>query len=248
MCLSEDFVLISLGHVLHAVSSTALSVLLRAPTIVGATAPLQYPEQRVNGKVAGAPELDPGMATFLKKFTKDPKKGLDRAWKGCQAKLLDITGPLTKIVKLAAQAKELQVPLDGLGMDPMSRLYSRFTSARSEWQERRHEVRSSFWHFDLSAYGLSRESTLDALRNANIMGKTDIRQSRLKYDSRCSAEHPGDGSQDDAEMKTLLLALKHSLTAVEAKMDTLCTRIDSEAHKVEGHDKRLQEVNKGYPM
>ncbi|KAJ1162677.1 hypothetical protein NDU88_003144 [Pleurodeles waltl] len=31
------------------------------------------------GKVADMPELDASVATFLKRFTKDPKKGLDRA-------------------------------------------------------------------------------------------------------------------------------------------------------------------------
>ncbi|KAJ1187379.1 hypothetical protein NDU88_004155 [Pleurodeles waltl] len=64
------------------------------------------------GKVADTPELDPSMATFLRKFAKDPKKGLDRAWKGYQDKLLDVSGPLTKIFDLAIQSKETETPLD----------------------------------------------------------------------------------------------------------------------------------------
>ncbi|KAJ1088644.1 hypothetical protein NDU88_001800 [Pleurodeles waltl] len=57
-------------------------------------------------KVTKTPELDPTLVTFLKKSAKDPKKGIDRAWRGCQDKLLDISGPLTKILELAFQAKE----------------------------------------------------------------------------------------------------------------------------------------------
>ncbi|KAJ1195307.1 hypothetical protein NDU88_004588 [Pleurodeles waltl] len=64
------------------------------------------------GKVADTPELDPNMASFLRKFAKDPKKGLDRAWKGCQDKLLDLSGPLTKILDLAVESKESETPLD----------------------------------------------------------------------------------------------------------------------------------------
>ncbi|KAJ1119094.1 hypothetical protein NDU88_007280 [Pleurodeles waltl] len=63
-------------------------------------------------KVADTPELDPSVATFLKKFTKDPKKGLDRAWRACKDKHLDISGPITKILELAVQVKESSMPLD----------------------------------------------------------------------------------------------------------------------------------------
>ncbi|KAJ1146559.1 hypothetical protein NDU88_012826 [Pleurodeles waltl] len=49
----------------------------------------ECPRPSLLGKVADTPELDPSVATFLKKFTKDPKKGLDRAWKDYQDKMLD---------------------------------------------------------------------------------------------------------------------------------------------------------------
>ncbi|KAJ1096641.1 hypothetical protein NDU88_001776 [Pleurodeles waltl] len=61
----------------------------------------ECPRPSLLGRVADTPELDPNMASFLRKFAKDPKKGLDRAWKGCQDKLLDLSGPLTKILDLA---------------------------------------------------------------------------------------------------------------------------------------------------
>ncbi|KAJ1116904.1 hypothetical protein NDU88_005109, partial [Pleurodeles waltl] len=46
------------------------------------------------------------------KFGKDPKKGLDRSWRICQDKLLDVTGPLTKILEMAFLAKESGTPVD----------------------------------------------------------------------------------------------------------------------------------------
>ncbi|KAJ1110965.1 hypothetical protein NDU88_008311 [Pleurodeles waltl] len=41
----------------------------------------ECPRPLLLGKLAETPELDPNMATFIKRFFKDPKKGLDRAWK-----------------------------------------------------------------------------------------------------------------------------------------------------------------------
>ncbi|KAJ1127630.1 hypothetical protein NDU88_006026 [Pleurodeles waltl] len=72
----------------------------------------ECPRPALEGKVAETPELDPHMITFLKKFSKDPKKSIDRAWRGCQDKLLDISGSLTKILDLVIQAKESQEPID----------------------------------------------------------------------------------------------------------------------------------------
>ncbi|KAJ1143653.1 hypothetical protein NDU88_009958 [Pleurodeles waltl] len=45
------------------------------------------------------------MFTFFMKYVKDPKKGINRSWRGCQDKLLDILGPLTQIIQLAEHAK-----------------------------------------------------------------------------------------------------------------------------------------------
>ncbi|KAJ1083750.1 hypothetical protein NDU88_003905 [Pleurodeles waltl] len=74
----------------------------------------ECPRPSLLGKVDDTPELDPNMATFLKTFTKDPKKGLDMAWRGCQDNLLDRPSPLTKNLELAFQAKEAH-PLLGPG-------------------------------------------------------------------------------------------------------------------------------------
>ncbi|KAJ1170232.1 hypothetical protein NDU88_002113 [Pleurodeles waltl] len=61
----------------------------------------ECPRPDLDGKVTDTPDIDPAMVTFLKKWAKDPKKGLDRAWRSCQDKLLDLSGPLAKILELA---------------------------------------------------------------------------------------------------------------------------------------------------
>ncbi|KAJ1204622.1 hypothetical protein NDU88_000062 [Pleurodeles waltl] len=71
----------------------------------------ECPRSSLVGKVADTPELDPSMATFLRKFAKDPKINLDRALRGCQDKLLDLSDPLTKMLDLAIQSKETNTPL-----------------------------------------------------------------------------------------------------------------------------------------
>ncbi|KAJ1150495.1 hypothetical protein NDU88_003286 [Pleurodeles waltl] len=72
----------------------------------------ECPRPDLEGKVSETPEIDPTMVTFMKKFAKDPKKGLDRSWRSCQDKLLDLSGPLTKILELAYVAKESGSPVD----------------------------------------------------------------------------------------------------------------------------------------
>ncbi|XP_069098274.1 olfactory receptor 1468-like [Pleurodeles waltl] len=53
------------------------------------------------------------MLLFFTKFGKDPKKGVDRAWSNCQASLLDLVSPLTRIFDLAEEAK-----IEGSQVDP----------------------------------------------------------------------------------------------------------------------------------
>ncbi|KAJ1155754.1 hypothetical protein NDU88_008483 [Pleurodeles waltl] len=59
----------------------------------------------LDSKVALTPELDHRMTTFLQRFMKYPKKGIDWSWWACQDKLLDVLGPLTKILDMAKDAK-----------------------------------------------------------------------------------------------------------------------------------------------
>ncbi|KAJ1208689.1 hypothetical protein NDU88_004072 [Pleurodeles waltl] len=72
----------------------------------------ECPRPSLLDKVGETPELDPNMATFLCKFANDPKKGLDCTWRRSQDKLLDLSGPLTKILELAVQVKENNSSLD----------------------------------------------------------------------------------------------------------------------------------------
>ncbi|KAJ1162896.1 hypothetical protein NDU88_003360 [Pleurodeles waltl] len=72
----------------------------------------ECPRPEIPDKVAETPDIDPSMLTFLKKFAKDPKKGIDRAWRSCQDKLLDLAGPLAKILEMALRAKESGEPID----------------------------------------------------------------------------------------------------------------------------------------
>ncbi|KAJ1088602.1 hypothetical protein NDU88_001758, partial [Pleurodeles waltl] len=66
----------------------------------------EFPRRDLEGKVSDTPEIDHTMVTFMRKFAKDPKKGLDRSWRNRQDKLLDLSGPLTKILEMASVAKE----------------------------------------------------------------------------------------------------------------------------------------------
>ncbi|XP_069468934.1 uncharacterized protein [Ambystoma mexicanum] len=72
----------------------------------------ECPRPDLPGKVAEAPELDPKMLTFVAKTSKDPRKGIDRSWKSCQEKLLDLAGPLAKIMDLAERAKDTGEEVD----------------------------------------------------------------------------------------------------------------------------------------
>ncbi|KAJ1161324.1 hypothetical protein NDU88_001811, partial [Pleurodeles waltl] len=72
----------------------------------------ECPRPEIRDKVAETPDIDPSMLTFLKKFAKDPKKGIDRAWHSFQDKLLDLAGPLAKGLELALRAKESDEPID----------------------------------------------------------------------------------------------------------------------------------------
>ncbi|XP_069094160.1 uncharacterized protein [Pleurodeles waltl] len=71
----------------------------------------ECPRPTLPDRVAATPDLDPKLCTFFGKYVKDPKKGIDRSWRGCQDKLLDVLGPLTQIIQLAEWAKRSNSPL-----------------------------------------------------------------------------------------------------------------------------------------
>ncbi|KAJ1136935.1 hypothetical protein NDU88_003349 [Pleurodeles waltl] len=72
----------------------------------------ECPRPSLPDNITATPVIDPNMLMFFSKFGKDPKKGVDRAWSGCQDKLLDLVGPLTRIFDLAEEAKMDNNPID----------------------------------------------------------------------------------------------------------------------------------------
>ncbi|KAJ1190952.1 hypothetical protein NDU88_000270 [Pleurodeles waltl] len=65
----------------------------------------ECPRPDLEGKVTKTPDTNPTMVTFMKKWAKDPKKGLNRAWRSCQDKILDLSRPLAEILEMAFLVK-----------------------------------------------------------------------------------------------------------------------------------------------
>lgn len=72
----------------------------------------ECPRPILPNKVGQTPEVDPKIAQFLTKSKWNPRKGLESALRACQDKLLDIFGPLTKILEMTEEARALNKPLD----------------------------------------------------------------------------------------------------------------------------------------
>ncbi|XP_056416230.1 uncharacterized protein LOC130357556 [Hyla sarda] len=64
----------------------------------------ECPRPSLSNNVAMTPELDPILVRYLVKTSKNPKKGIDKSFKAVQDKLLDVLGPMTKILQLAEHA------------------------------------------------------------------------------------------------------------------------------------------------
>ncbi|KAM4795627.1 uncharacterized protein WCC33_000689 [Rhinophrynus dorsalis] len=58
----------------------------------------ECPRPSLPDKVALTPEFDPTVSTFMARSGRDPRKGLERGLKTAQDKLLDVLGPLSKIL------------------------------------------------------------------------------------------------------------------------------------------------------
>lgn len=64
----------------------------------------ECPRPSLANKIASTPELDAKIIAFIAKGGRDPKKGLNKGLKMCQDRLLDLTGPLTKIFDMTEEA------------------------------------------------------------------------------------------------------------------------------------------------
>ncbi|XP_044140078.1 uncharacterized protein LOC122930634 [Bufo gargarizans] len=65
----------------------------------------ECPRPVIPNKVCETPSVDPKMTQFLTKSGWNPRRGLESALRSCQDKLLDIFGPLAKLLDLAEVAK-----------------------------------------------------------------------------------------------------------------------------------------------
>ncbi|KAM4702972.1 uncharacterized protein WCC33_011531 [Rhinophrynus dorsalis] len=72
----------------------------------------ECPRPLIPNKVCNTPELDTRLVKFMSKTGRDPRKGLDKALKSCQDKLLDSLGPITKIFELSEDALLSDTPID----------------------------------------------------------------------------------------------------------------------------------------
>ncbi|XP_056419479.1 uncharacterized protein LOC130360947 [Hyla sarda] len=72
----------------------------------------ECPRPFIPKKVVTTPEVDPILSKYLAKSGKFPKKGIERSFKTIQDRVLDLLGPLTKILNLAEQAAATNQPVD----------------------------------------------------------------------------------------------------------------------------------------
>ncbi|XP_069491214.1 uncharacterized protein [Ambystoma mexicanum] len=72
----------------------------------------ECPRPVLQDKVACTPDIDQPMTVFLSQKGKDPRKGVDKAWRSCQDKLLDVLGPVTQIFEMAEEAAASNSPVD----------------------------------------------------------------------------------------------------------------------------------------
>ncbi|XP_056389773.1 uncharacterized protein LOC130283973 [Hyla sarda] len=72
----------------------------------------ECPRPFIPNKVVATPEVDPILMKYLMKSGKFPKKGIERSFKTIQERILDLMGPLTKILNLSEQAASTDQPVD----------------------------------------------------------------------------------------------------------------------------------------
>ncbi|XP_056400022.1 uncharacterized protein LOC130294360 [Hyla sarda] len=72
----------------------------------------ECPRPFLSKKVAITPEIDPVLMKYLSKSGKYSKKGIERSLKAIQDRILDLLGPLTKILNLSEQAASSGDPVD----------------------------------------------------------------------------------------------------------------------------------------
>ncbi|XP_078538781.1 uncharacterized protein LOC144823804 [Lissotriton helveticus] len=84
-----------------------ISARLRLPleTEVRSRLKSECPKPSLPEKITQVPSIDQPLLTFFSKFGKDPRKGVDKAWSSCQDKVLDVVGPLARILDMVESAR-----------------------------------------------------------------------------------------------------------------------------------------------
>ncbi|XP_056421517.1 uncharacterized protein LOC130361894 [Hyla sarda] len=72
----------------------------------------ECPRPSISEASTSTPELDPILVKYLQKSGKNPKKGIDRSFKLCQDRLMDLLGPIAKLLDLTENAAVAGTPLD----------------------------------------------------------------------------------------------------------------------------------------
>ncbi|XP_040181002.1 uncharacterized protein LOC120914355 [Rana temporaria] len=72
----------------------------------------ECPRPSIPKKVVATPEVDPVLTKYLLKTGKFQKKGIERSFRSIQDRVLDLMGPLTKILNLSEQAAASGEPVD----------------------------------------------------------------------------------------------------------------------------------------
>ncbi|XP_056413656.1 uncharacterized protein LOC130356331 [Hyla sarda] len=74
----------------------------------------ECPRPTISRNATQTPELHPILVRYLLKTGKNPKKGVDRSFKLCQDKVLDLLGPVAKILQISEEAYVSGKPMDTL--------------------------------------------------------------------------------------------------------------------------------------
>ncbi|XP_040204919.1 uncharacterized protein LOC120936540 [Rana temporaria] len=72
----------------------------------------ECPRPLIPNKVVATPEIDPILTKYLMKSGKFQRKGVERSFRSIQDRVLDMMGPLTKILNLSEQAAASGQPVD----------------------------------------------------------------------------------------------------------------------------------------
>ncbi|XP_078533864.1 uncharacterized protein LOC144820087 [Lissotriton helveticus] len=73
----------------------------------------ECPKPSLPCHITVTPSIDQPLLTFFSKIGKDPRKGVDKAWSTCQDKLLNVVGPLARVLDMAETAR-----LEGSDLNP----------------------------------------------------------------------------------------------------------------------------------